>query len=540
MLEAKAQGGVAGTMKRRRSPQLLHPLTLASYPALALYVANADQIEPSSMLRSWLASIALAVLLLATYRFAYRDSAKAALAASLSLIAFFAYGHLYAELKQLGPLAAALIRHRYFLPLVLGLLALALLWIRRLADAAGLQRLFSAAGVALLVLPLVRLGYFQLESARMRSSASSSGAGCTLRPPEDAQLPDIYLVIMDAYERDDVLWEMHGYDNTPFLRELELRGFYVARGSLSNYRHTELSVTSLLNLDYIQSFPESYSPESQNRVGLIELLKHSRLRRELECLGYSTVTLETGAVWTEWRDADYFISREAGVLHQLQFLGGLTRFESFLLRSTMARAALDLSTQLASPETALSNDPVERTRERILFEFDQLEQVPALPGPKLVFVHIISPHPPFVFGPNGEYVSKAEFETDSSGRPLERTLLDAYADQVQYLNGRLLSAVDRILAGSGVPPVIIIQGDHGWAERNAEDKLSILNVYYFPDGDYSDLYPTITPVNSFRVVLNRYLGGNFELLEDVSYFSTEEDVFRFEVVENRWESQEGP
>jgi hypothetical protein len=112
---------------------------------------------------------------------------------------------------------------------------------------------------------------------------------------------------MDAYERDDILWEMHGYDNTPFLRALESRGFYVARGSMSNYRHTELSVPSLLNMEYVQNLPGSHSPESNNTSGMIELLKDSRLRRELECLGYATVAIETGVVWSEWRDADYFI-----------------------------------------------------------------------------------------------------------------------------------------------------------------------------------------------------------------------------------------
>lgn len=65
---------------------------------------------------------------------------------------------------------------------------------------------------------------------------------------------------------------MHGYDNTPFLGELERRGFYIARGSLSNYRHTELSIATVLNMDYMQAFPEAYDPNSNNRMGIVAFI----------------------------------------------------------------------------------------------------------------------------------------------------------------------------------------------------------------------------------------------------------------------------
>ena len=34
------------------------------------------------------------------------------------------------------------------------------------------------------------------------------------------------------------------------------------------------------------------------------------------------------------------------------------------------------------------------------------------------------------------------------------------------------------------------------------------------------MYPSISPVNSFRVILNAYFGGNLELLEDRTYFTS--------------------
>ena len=77
-------------------------------------------------------------------------------------------------------------------------------------------------------------------------------------------------------------------------------------------------------------------------------------------------------------------------------------------------------------------------------------------------------------------MSAAEFETDSPGTARDNPLLQAYADQVTYLNKRLLQTMQALLAGSERRPIILLMGDHGWAERNMEDKLSILNAYLVP------------------------------------------------------------
>jgi hypothetical protein len=38
-----------------------------------------------------------------------------------------------------------------------------------------------------------------------------------------------------------------------------------------------------------------------------------------------------------------------------------------------------------------------------------------------------------------------------------------------------------------------------------------------PDGGESDLYPSITPVNTFRLIFNEYLGTHLNLLPDRNY-----------------------
>ena len=59
-------------------------------------------------------------------------------------------------------------------------------------------------------------------------------------------------------------------------------------------------------------------------------------------------------------------------------------------------------------------------------------------------------------------------------------------------------------------------------------KTGILNAYYLPDVDKSVLYPSITPVNSFRVIFNLYFNTDFELLPDEIYvFADSDHPYRF-------------
>jgi hypothetical protein len=114
-----------------------------------------------------------------------------------------------------------------------------------------------------------------------------------------------------------------------------------------------------------------------------------------------------------------------------------------------------------------------------------------------------------------------------------------YVQQLKYVNNRTIGLLDELLANSPNPPIIVLQADHGlrWRlnkeipQRNTpeiyKECFSILNAYYLPDCDYSQLYDSISPVNTFRVILNNYFHTEFELLKDESYFSTRTQPYNF-------------
>ena len=170
-------------------------------------------------------------------------------------------------------------------------------------------------------------------------------------------------------------------------------------------------------------------------------------------------------------------------------------------------------------------------RREILSQLTFLEKdVHKISGPKFVFAHILSPHPPYVF--------------DSIGKPAKTKSTDwhweypdEYLNQIVFLNRRVKNVINKILTKSKISPIIIIQGDHGPPlfgveenERNIKLKTSILNAYFLPKMNNDLLYNSITPVNTFRIILNHYFNANYELLKDDVYFFVEGSVSRSKLV----------
>jgi hypothetical protein len=323
-----------------------------------------------------------------------------------------------------------------------------------------------------------------------------------------SKLPDIYYIILDAYG-GKMFCGIYSNMTTGILNALRQRGFYVADCSQSNYAYTEFSLTSSLNYDYVDNL---------GRSERIALLKHSATRSFLEANGYKTVAFPTGWAFTEWQDADMYLDYEHPVT-------ALTEFETLVLDTTLLRAVTDFQ----SPNQADASHKDLR-RLRVFSLLANIKKLPKVEGDLFVFAHLVVPHFPYTFGPNGEvpaYQGKnATYEETSA----------AYVGQVKFVNKEILDVVDALIQDSEVPPLIIIQGDHGPLPdlaTEASQRMPILNAYYLPGMEADNaLYPSVTPVNSFRVILSSYFGQNLPLLEDQSYFAPLKDRNEYQLVPN--------
>ncbi|WP_406701361.1 hypothetical protein V5E97_40190 (plasmid) [Singulisphaera sp. Ch08] len=513
---------------------MLHPFLIGIFPILSLYSHNVYEASPRSLVApiSLVLTVTLAVWLL-LWRLS-RDGQRAALATSLVVALFFAFNHCLVvvdttlqELSQLW-VRRGYREHPWILLsiLVLGAVPARNLIFRRLKNPGLWSSYLNVFALILVFLPSSHV-----VMARIREPAAPiiRAEGGIPLAPKPGRLPDIYFIILDAYARSDVMKELFDYDNEAFLNRLEQKGFFVARKSRSNYCQTTLSLSSILNCDYLDTLID---PSARDTETLSTLICDNLVIKSLRPLGYKFASFASGYDITECTKADLYL----GPRHPAD------NFQMLVIRMTPLRF-LPFKSEFWDYYTSL--------RLRTLFILDYLPQIAAEEAPTFTFAHIISPHHPFVFGENGEDVSPRvgngpnatsrrtkDFDNPTSYR-------ECYRKQAIFLTKQIERTIDRILAESPEPPIIILQSDHGSGLRHhlndlemtdLRERMSILNCYYFPDRNYEGLTDQITPVNSFRVVLKNIFGANLPQRSNQNLFSTYDDPFKFVDVTDRMNS----
>jgi hypothetical protein len=330
----------------------------------------------------------------------------------------------------------------------------------------------------------------------------------------DGSKPDIYYIVLDGYTRSDILRDLYQYDNSEFLDELDARGFIIPAESRSNYPKTALSVTSTLNMNYIGRIAPGLE-DSFFWWLMTPLSNHNQVRRIMEDAGYHSVSVASDWGTTNNPTADYYFKPHP--VHLNDFEGYiLAKTPIGVLRSTLSRVAYVPS--------------FSGHRQLVDYEYSALSNIPTIEGPKFVFSHIISPHPPFVFDSQGNPVDPDypfSFNDANDFPGTNAQYREGYIDQVQYVNARILQVVDDILAKSKTPPIIVLQGDHGSglltdfsSSENTciRERFSVFAAYHLPGVEREQVPDEISAVNVFRLILNLYFDTNLPLLEDEYYY----------------------
>lgn len=515
----------SGYRKIINSPYV-HPVLFAVFPIFFLYVHNHGETPLTEIGVPLAAALALTLGGLLVLRPLLRDRIKRSLVLTAFMVLFFSYGHMVYLLRDFQVTLFSVAVGPNSLVAVCWSVALSLItYLFLRARHPFRQTTVLVNGVALVMVATqvvwgIGLLISQKSLTEIPSPAvSSHTAGGTT--------PDIYYIILDGYGRSDVLREMYGYDNTDFLTYLRDTGFHVADSSSSNYCQTLLSLGSTLNLDYVQQL-RAFDAESSDRRPLIELLQHNAVFDMLRSHGYSLIAFSTGVSATEFEDVD------------VRLTPGVTfnEFQNILLAST----PLPLLFHWGKTQYDFHRD-------RLKYILHKLPRISEGSSPRFVIAHLIAPHPPFVLGRDGSPVARSRrFNfTDGSSYFEEGGKLEeyhtGYVNQVTYLNYRLRGVIDTILANSHEnPPIIVLQADHGpgseldWGRldaTNVKERFSILNAYYLPGIARPVIRPTITPVNTYRLLFNLYFGTDYDELPDKQYYSQIHRPFELIEVTNR-------
>jgi hypothetical protein len=452
-----------------------------------------------------------------------------------------AYGPVFGLVRVLWPVDPLLSsRFQYMAMWIVPFLGVAY-WITKTKERVRqFTALFNAVAMALVFMPLFSIISYTLtaRAARQESGAGRMGEWAKVGPDEtishlptrplahsptrplahSSSLPDVYYIILDRYASADVLQQTYGFDNGRFLSYLSQRGFYVVRQARSNYPKTSHSLASSLNMEFLDDLREKYGDDSDDWTPLYGRVRDYKVWRFLKSRGYQFI--HVGSWWQPTSDnphADVNIN-----------LFSLPEFSRVLYQMTMFYPF--------SIKTGVLDERSEQWR-RTRYEFDRLAEIPDINEPTFVFAHFLVPHPPYVFARDGRFLSLEEQTSRSRTRN--------YTEQLAYTNQLLKDLVEKLLSRSPTPPIIILQADEGpfptryernemtfdWTKATDDElreKMGILNAYYLPNVDTKALYPTITPVNSFRLVFNLYFDTTFKMLPDESHaFVDHQHLYKF-------------
>jgi hypothetical protein len=470
-------------------------LLFSAYPVITLFANNLFQVDNWVFVNPLITMILCASILALFFYFFVKTWQKSALLTTVFLVFFMSYGHITHLLTSIGwNLSAQALTVAWLALLVVNQAILLIIFKKQNLNIKALAPALNLMAVILLLFPFAKIIRYSIEARQPFQFAVDHYQEVIFPNPA----PDIYYIILDGYTRSDVYME-YGYDNSEFISSLENMGFYVAKCSQSNYPNTGLARTSTLNMDYIPTLGNQFAPNEIELIHIFKSLQGNSVRRMLENAGYHTIAYSSGFPWAEMRDASVFYEPPASLLNE---------FDAMFL-STTAIQALDNLGLIDINEISGS-----RYRERTRIALASFDELQYIPGPKFVFMHIMSPHAPFVFDSEGNAITPR-----SAGK-------DGYINASKFTDKEIAKHVYELILQSPTPPIIIIQGDHWPDTDNRSWRLSILNAYHLP-GHTENLYPHITPVNTFRIIFNSYFGTNYPLLEDKSYDAKLPYVYNF-------------
>jgi hypothetical protein len=399
----------------------IHPFLFAAASVLRLHASNLRETYFSDAVPALAAVLVVAlVLFLALGAIIRSFGAKAAVLASIAIVAGLFYVDLVDAANRylgldLSPVAA--------LPVMLAAFAVivgALAWLR--VDLTPANAVLNCIAVAMLISPAWKAASHAWSVGGSPLSAEAADEGivtASAAPPgagsagTQADRPDIYYFIFDRYGSQSVLAEHYGFDNSELIGFLEEQGFYVASDSRANYLKTAHSLASTFHMDYLDFLREDPRSEAGVWHPIYDMVRNHRVGRFLKSTGYEFIQI---GAW--WAPTQY------SPLADENYDFGFTEFDDRYLEKTVVPALLEA----VAPESPYArhlqwdNGQCQRVPKQV----EKVKEIAQRNQPTFTFVHILVPHAPYVFGPDGRCLRPEEI--------LMRPQPKAYVEQVQYAN----------------------------------------------------------------------------------------------------------
>ncbi len=514
-----------------------HPFLFVFLSPLVFFInsinAHFYELYPADLVLPTLLILIPTILLWLGFRFFFKSSTKSGLLVSLIVILFLSYGLIFKKLNEMT--VDFEIQHQFFLVPFLGIFILGFLYClktkRKLNNITTILNVITIAFIAALLAQLIA---YDFNPYHIFEDDIDTSTQFHLTDSLD-EYPDIYYIILDEYAGSKILNDRFDYDNSEFTDYLYTNGFTVPLETQSNYFVSFLSLSSSLNMQYVNFYADEVGVDARDPRLSYNLIHNNRTMQILESNGYSTISFDSN-----WGPTNAIKIANQNLCEKSP------AFNSELLTMVLSNSMLNpIYVDLLLPSD----------RERVLCIFSEIPEIQfESKKPIFVLAHIMLPHGPYAWGPNGEHkkiVSLSVLDIEESKK--------GYLDQLAFTNKMVQEMIEKIIDEKKRPKIIIIQSDHGttdydWinttenvelveavlsnpskfdkhvnelVEQKIHERFSNINYILLPDKNKNSLYNTMTPVNTFRVLFNDYFNTNFEILEDRVFFSSYHKPYNF-------------
>jgi hypothetical protein len=331
------------------------------------------------------------------------------------------------------------------------------------------------------------------------------------------ELPDVYFIVLDELGSSQILKTLFARQEDKLANTLKQQGFTITANSHSNYSITRHSLSSILNMSYLDFLQEIEPATSHNLAPTTLLIQNNLTAQTLKQLGYNY----------------YTISSE----YPQSVSSPLASFNFYPIPEEFTNRCLQCTPLIFIPSI---HHWIEQSRiHNRLNNIELLSSIQSkFPGPRFVFCHFLCPHEPFIFKANGNTTQAIMPSRDMSNHWTTETK-QAYIEQADFIGQKLADCIKKILAQASSQPIIIVQGDHGPCSSGDmetpnqalyDERFCIFNAYLVPKDIKERLYSTISPVNSFRLILSYLTKQEIPLLQDKCIFTTYSHPYRMKDV----------
>ena len=489
----------------------LHPFLFSIFPILFIFAMNSQEIKFNELILPFSIVLSLTFVIVLALGIVFKNKKAVGFIVSIGFLLFFSYGHIHDLISNNFEVRHFVLESVFVVFFIITVFYFAKTK-RKLNNSI---KIANTIGIVLIAISAMNIISDNIQGNYSIDFLDTSENIISTTVISDK--PDVYYIVLDAYAGDYALKNYFGYENNEFLSFLTENNFYVVPDAKTNYGTTFLSLASSLNIQHHNCLEDANFCVGTGRA--FEMIQNNKVMKKFNEEGYTIINSYSG--WTPTRDFDIAYSNLCG------------RY-SATINSELTITIIGKS--MLNPIYVKLFEDVKR--DQVLCVFSELEEVQhSYEKPIFVFSHMVLPHHPYVFGANGEDVSPETLEIGWEGLEDDK---EGYLNQLKFTNKKIQHFITKVIDESEIPPIIIIQGDHGLksemedlqnpTDEELKERFSILNAYYIPT-KIELLEQNITPVNSFRIIINELFNEQLEMLPNTNYWTVPDPPYIKEVTQ---------